>query len=108
MKANTTAIALEALGQVAGIILTPTSSGIIVRRKYPPVKPTSQQAAARAAFTAADDAWATLDEPQKVLWREWKPWYRMWGYSLFMKVNIPRCRAGLPPLIVPPDYPPWA
>lgn len=98
---------LSPLGILSGVVATHLGERDVIRRRYTDLPPTPKQLLVRAAFTAADFHWRQLDEPSKDLWRNWKPWYAMWGYSLFMRVNIPRCYSGQPPLLTPPDYPPW-
>ena len=101
------ALVLGPIGELKGGVLGHTRDTRYLRRKYRPERATSAQKKARADWALADAAWRALSPERKQLWRDWKPWYKCWGYNMFMKVNYPRQRSGDPLLLEPPDYPPW-
>lgn len=98
---------IDLAGPIAAVVFAPRRSRLDVRAKYRDPAPSLKQLAVRAGFVAADLAWQVLSPANKVLWRQWKPWYALTGYMLFMRCNIPLAIAGLPLYVTPPDYPPW-
>lgn len=107
MNIKEAAIFLGPLGILRGGVLGHTRATRYLRRRYPPAVASPAQVQARNDWRIVDSSWQALGVDAKALWNNWKPWYKMWGYNLYMKVNYPRQRSGIALLDTPPDYPPW-
>lgn len=107
MKVKPSALTIDILGEVVGLILAPRGVSVIARAAYKERRRSPDQVLWSAAFRTADFAWQQLSPERRTAWRAWKPWYRQTGYQLFMRCNIRRAHDGQPLLLDPPDYPPW-
>ena len=107
MDIKEAALVLAPIGEIAGGVFGHTYARRHLRRKMRPETATPAQKKAREDWALTDAAWSARSPEEKQLWRDWKPWYKCWGYNMFMKVNYPRQRSGDPLLPEPPDYPPW-
>ena len=107
MKFREAAEFLSPIGTLSGGVIGRTKYARFIRKKYPRAAATSAQLKARDDWRITDAVWQALSPERKTLWNTWKPWYKCYGYNLFMKVNYPRQRSGDPLLPEPPDFPPW-
>jgi len=98
---------LDLIGKLGHAVATRSPSTSSLRRLYRPERATPAQRQARDDWRVVDTAWQALGDLEVTTWNTWRTWDPRTGYSLFMKVNYPRQRAGLPLLTLPPDIPPW-
>jgi hypothetical protein len=92
----------DVVGRLTAVVFAHRRNTAVARRLYPKTPPTPAQKQARIDWAATDAAWQALDDARKQAWRDWQPWKPLYGYSLFMKWNYPRYRAGLPLYLDPP------
>jgi hypothetical protein len=107
VRTKLSSLPVAILGRLTGVITLQQRWQPGLRRRVGPKTPTPCQAEWQRAFKAADAAWPYISASQHLAWNRWRYWYAAYGYSMFMRVNIPRAQQGLPLLLDPPDYPPW-
>jgi len=106
MKVTPNPDILWPLGPISGVILAPYHDTTIVRPVYREPTRSQCQILNQNAFRNADLYWQNLTTIQKQAWRDWRKWDKLHGYPWFMRINIPLARAGDPPMLEPPPYPP--
>jgi hypothetical protein len=96
------ALDLELLGPLAGVVGIKTLGGPTLRKRYKDPKASPKQLQLRAAFTFTDDSYSQLNEAQRTPWRTAGKPRKLTGYTYWMKINVPRIYRGLPLLVDPP------
>ena len=109
------AIVVDGRGKLGGHVFTKTKSGATMRTKVTPVNPqSSAQAAARSRLGGNSQAWAALNEEQRVSWNAlaaetsktniFGDQYFPSGKNLFTSVNNNLVMTGIPSISDTPNF----
>jgi len=98
---------MNAIGAVHDFVYTEHLRDPGGRGTYTDTCESPAQRLVRDNFATVDRTWQTLSRPEKDAWNRWRYWYDMWGYNVFMRVNLPRGLHGLPLQLSPPAQAPW-